>query len=217
MNHFCKIEDIRISTRLTAEQAYDIAIRYHKANNIGGKIPDDINKAVYLDECNHITKKITWMVCSEFEENTFEGMDGFTIMVSDNDGQVCDILDHNGISISYGKSQVVRVNKGGYCQKENIQTNKVIPEYLKSTYNMIAETFPNGICEEYYWVILHLLYEYMSDRNLALVMSYFMDKPLEVIVNDIYKACQMKFASELSGKVKDRLDKCGFEEWKKAD
>ena len=48
---------------------------------------------------------------------------------------------------------------------------------------MLFETFPNRICEEYYWVILYLLYEYMSDENLALVMSYFINKPLEIIVN----------------------------------
>ncbi len=92
-----------------------------------------------------------------------------------------------------------------------------IPEFLKSTYNLLFETFPDGICEQYYWVILYLLYDYMADENLALVMSYFINKPLEIIVNDIYRVSRMEFDSELIQEIKSRLDKCGFEEWKKMD
>lgn len=92
-----------------------------------------------------------------------------------------------------------------------------IQEFLKSTYTMILEVFPDGFCEEYYWIMLYLLYDYMADENLALVMSYFTNKPLGVIVNDIYKAHQMKFDSELLDEIKNRLNKCGFEEWKKTD
>lgn len=54
----------------------------------------------------------------------------------------------------------------------------------------------------------------MSDRNLALIMTYFTDKPSEVILNDIYKSCHMQFTSKLLDKVRDKLDKCGFEQWK---
>lgn len=89
-----------------------------------------------------------------------------------------------------------------------------IPEFLKSTYIMLIETFPDGICEEYYWVTLYLLYDYMADENLALVMSYFINKPLEIIMNDIYRVCKMEFDSKLTEEIKSRLDKCGFEEWK---
>lgn len=89
-----------------------------------------------------------------------------------------------------------------------------VPEYLESTYNMVSQTFPDGICEDEYWVMLFLFYEHMSDRNLALIMTYFTDKPSEVILNDIYKSCHIKFTSELLDKVRDKLDKCGFEEWK---
>lgn len=73
--------------------------------NIGGMIPKDISEAVYLDENNHITKGITWMIRSKLEKNIFEGMDELTIMVSDDDGQVCNVLDHNGIPISDEKEQ----------------------------------------------------------------------------------------------------------------
>lgn len=89
-----------------------------------------------------------------------------------------------------------------------------IPEYLKSTYTMLSETFPNGICEEDYWIILYLLYDYMSDENLALIMSFFIDKPVEIIVNDIYGVCHMELDSEVLNEVENRLNKFGFEEWK---
>lgn len=91
-----------------------------------------------------------------------------------------------------------------------------IPEFLESTYSMLTESFPNGIREEYYWVILYLLYDHMADENLALVMSCFTNKPLEIIANDIYKVCRMEFDSELIEEVKSRFDECGFKEWKKA-
>lgn len=106
MNHYCKIEDIKIRTKLSAKQAYDIAKRYHREHHIDGEISDDMNQAIYLDECNHITDGITWMVRSKFKENTFEGMDKLTIMVSDNDGQVCNVLDHNGIPINNEHEQL---------------------------------------------------------------------------------------------------------------
>ena len=92
-----------------------------------------------------------------------------------------------------------------------------IPEYLKSTYNMLFGAFPDGICEEYYWVILYLLYDYMSDRNLALLMTFFVDKPLEIIMNDVYKVCYMDFNEGLLNKIKSELDRYGFEEWKKEE
>lgn len=91
---------MEINTILSAEEAYCIAKEYHKLNNIDGLIPEDINKAVYLDESNHITNAITWMIRSFLEENDFEGMDEITIMVLDDSKKVFNILDHNGIPIS---------------------------------------------------------------------------------------------------------------------
>lgn len=92
-----------------------------------------------------------------------------------------------------------------------------VPKFLESTYFMLHDAFPNGICEEDYWAILYLLYDNMADENLALVMSYILNKPLEIIMNDIYKVCRMKIDSELIEEVKSILDEYGFEEWKKID
>ena len=42
---------------------------------------------------------------------------------------------------------------------------------LKSTEKMLKKTFETGISEEEYYVLLFLLYDYMSDENLAIVME----------------------------------------------
>lgn len=88
---------------------------------------------------------------------------------------------------------------------------------LKSTYDLLSETFPEGISEEYYWIILYLLYNDMSDENLAIVMSDFVDKSIGIISNDIYRVCQMEFDSALLHEIENRLERHGFIDWKKND
>ena len=90
-----------------------------------------------------------------------------------------------------------------------------IPDFLKPTYSMLARTFPKGISEEYYWIILYLLYEYFADENLALVMAAFSGKSIAMVSNDLYGIYQMKFDSKLLDEVKNMLDANGFEVWKK--
>ncbi|MDE6568629.1 MAG: hypothetical protein K2K70_12985 [Lachnospiraceae bacterium] len=92
-----------------------------------------------------------------------------------------------------------------------------LPDTLKSTYDMLAESFPDGISEEHYWIILYLLYDDMSDENLAIVMSHLVNKSYAIISNDIYRACQMEFDSVLLDEIENRLEKHGFLEWKKTD
>lgn len=71
--------------------------------------------------------------------------------------------------------------------------NMKLPEALNSTYDMLLAAFSDGISEEYYWIVLYLLYDYMSDENLAIVMSNLVNKSVEIISNDIYKAYRMEF------------------------
>ncbi len=99
MGRLFRVDGIGIKTVLTAEEAYDIARKYHDKHHISGIIPSDIHEAVYLDECQYITKDVTWMICSKFEPNCFEGMDRLTIMVLDKSKWVCGVLDHNDIPI----------------------------------------------------------------------------------------------------------------------
>lgn len=54
-------------------------------------------------------------------ENPFEGMEELTIMITDNDGHVCCVLDHNGIPISHGKIETAREK-----DSDNIKSFKFI-------------------------------------------------------------------------------------------
>ena len=99
LEHFCKISDIRIDTILQPIEVYEIATRYHAKNHLMGNIPFDFNDAIYLDEKNHITNDITWMVRIILERNSFEGMNEMTIVISDRSKKVYCVLDHNGIPI----------------------------------------------------------------------------------------------------------------------
>ncbi len=89
-----------------------------------------------------------------------------------------------------------------------------LPDYLESTQEMISQAFPDGIDEESYWALIYLLYDYIADENLALVLSVFVEKPWEVIVNDIYKVNGLRVEEKVIKKVKAELDAHGFDEWK---
>lgn len=90
-------------------------------------------------------------------------------------------------------------------------------DVIKSTQEMLLYAFPNGISEECYWVLLYLLYDYMSDENLALVMSSLIKKPIGIIENDIYKAPKLQLDEKKIQEVKYKLDIQGFDEWKKEE
>ena len=90
-----------------------------------------------------------------------------------------------------------------------------MPDFLKSTQEMVFQAFPNGVNEERYWVLIYLLYDYILDENLALVLSNVIDKPIEIITNDIYKINNLKLNEKAIQEVKCKLNIHGFEEWKK--
>ena len=92
-----------------------------------------------------------------------------------------------------------------------------LPEALNSTYDMLLAAFSDGISDEYYWIVLYLLYDYMCDENLAIVMSNLVNKSVEIISNDIYKACRMEFDPDLLSEIENRLERYGFIDWKEAN
>ena len=85
---------------------------------------------------------------------------------------------------------------------------------LKSTENMLKKTFETGISEEEYYVLLFLLYDYMSDENLAIVMENLTKKSKWVIENDIAVSINKDFSPEIIISIEDRLNANGFKEWK---
>ena len=85
---------------------------------------------------------------------------------------------------------------------------------LKSTEKMLKKTFETGISEEEYYVLLFLLYDYMSDENLAIVMENLTKKSKWVIENDIAVSIKKDFSPEIIISIEDRLNANGFKEWK---
>lgn len=93
-----------------------------------------------------------------------------------------------------------------------------IPDYLESTYKMITAAYPNGIDESRYLPLISLLYEYMSDRNLAEVISFCTGKDSDVVLNDVYRSQSTdKVNDDEIESVRQELLSFGFEEWSEED
>ena len=96
-----------------------------------------------------------------------------------------------------------------------LSMNNPIPEYLQSLYDLLSSAFPNGIASEHYLPVLFMLYEYMSDRNLAEIVGTFTGKNCYRVLNDVYRIGSSDDipSQEHIESVKKKLMEHGFEEW----
>ncbi len=91
-----------------------------------------------------------------------------------------------------------------------------IAPYLLSTYKLIECAFPNGIETQDYLPLLALLYDEISDRNLAEVVAHYTGKHYGVVLNDVYRVQSTDVPTpEAIDKVKQCLLACSYEEWLK--
>lgn len=89
-----------------------------------------------------------------------------------------------------------------------------IEAHLLSTYELIECAFPNNIDSKSYFPLLALLYEELSDRNLAKVIAKYTGKDYHIVLNDIYGIASTDIPSQESiEKVKQKLLPCGYQEW----
>lgn len=89
-----------------------------------------------------------------------------------------------------------------------------IASYLLSTYRLINCAFPDGIDPELYLPLLALLYDEMSDRNLAEVVATYTGKDYYRVLNDVYHVNSTHALEvEAIAKVRQRLLPCGYEKW----
>ncbi|UED70823.1 DUF3349 domain-containing protein [Brevibacillus sp. HD3.3A] len=88
-----------------------------------------------------------------------------------------------------------------------------VPPSLKSTYILLRKSFPNGIDERYYFSLIKVLYEYLSDRNLAEIISKVSGKDENIVLNDIYKVAANIVTCEEVSAVIEMLNFCGFSKW----
>lgn len=93
-------------------------------------------------------------------------------------------------------------------------SDTLMPKHLESTYKMLKNAFPNGIGNDDYFPLMSLLYEYMSDRNLAEVISSITGKDIAITLNDIQKSVSVNLSSdEVIKNIRKKLLPYGFEEW----
>jgi hypothetical protein len=91
---------------------------------------------------------------------------------------------------------------------------KTIPTHLVGTYRLLKCAFPQGISEEFYSPLLAILYEEMSDRNLAQVIADFTGREYHAALNDVYRVASMAtFSPELIEAVQQKLMGCNYEDW----
>ena len=91
--------------------------------------------------------------------------------------------------------------------------NIYVPDYLKKTVIMIQTAFPERVNKEQYFSLLYLLYDYMCDENLAIVMSYITGEKSATVTNDIWGVNQRTIESSYLLDTKNRLLKSGFASW----
>lgn len=91
----------RINTNLTANQALKIARDYKDKFKLYGVIHDDIEKSVRFYNEFYRIKGCVWLVLADITPKDYEGDDEITFVVSDEDGAVDHVLDHNGIPQRY--------------------------------------------------------------------------------------------------------------------
>ena len=63
-----------------------------------------------------------------------------------------------------------------------------LPYALRGIYRMLGRTYLFGISESEYAAGIFMLYEHMSDRNLAEVLFLFTGNEAFLVLNDIYKS-----------------------------
>jgi predicted metal-dependent hydrolase len=91
---------------------------------------------------------------------------------------------------------------------------KTVPTHLVNTYRLLQCAFPQGIGEQFYLPLLSILYEDMSDRNLAQSIAEFTGLEYHAVLHDVYRvAATPTFSSELIEAVQEKLMRCNYQVW----
>ncbi len=90
----------------------------------------------------------------------------------------------------------------------------MIPEHLRSTHALLTRAYPDGVPGADYFAVLALLYEHLSDRNLAEVASLAFQRDRGIAYNDVLRCVSTDRPSpEALSRVRARLQSVGFEAW----
>lgn len=84
---------------------------------------------------------------------------------------------------------------------------------FESTIQMLESTFPGGIPDSMVLPVTRALYEYMSHRNLAEVLSKMTGMETEVALNTVYEAAGLDPNTSSVRMAKERLRMHGYDQW----
>jgi hypothetical protein len=91
---------------------------------------------------------------------------------------------------------------------------RVLGSELLETDAMIRAAYPTDIPESEYFALLALLYEGMSFRTLATVVSYVTGKTYASVYHDVLGAVsEPELSAATIDQVKQRLQEHGYEAW----
>lgn len=99
-------------------------------------------------------------------------------------------------------------------QSFDYSMSKTLPNHLKSTARLLEAAYAGTIPENDYPAIVAVLYEHLSDRNLAEVLCHFTAKDSIVVWNDIGRIMSVeKPGIEDVSRVRELLEKVGLRKW----
>jgi hypothetical protein len=89
-----------------------------------------------------------------------------------------------------------------------------IPQSLQSTIRLLEHSYPEGLSEDTLLPVLRLLYDKLSDRNLALVANRQVAclEP-SIALNKIYEATALDLHDPRVQAAVERLKKHGYDAW----
>ena len=88
-----------------------------------------------------------------------------------------------------------------------------LDESLMSTFTMLSSAFPDGIDEHMLLPVIRVLYDEMSDRNIAHVIGCITGADESLLLNKVYAAASLDENSEPVNNIKAILQNHGYEEW----
>ena len=90
-----------------------------------------------------------------------------------------------------------------------------VPSYLKTSFELLARAFPDGIRDDEYLPVLTMLYPHMCDENLAIVVSEFTGRDDWRVMNDVFGVGGRiaNGASDVDESVRKKLVDAGYDDW----
>lgn len=93
------------------------------------------------------------------------------------------------------------------------QKEEQIAEHLMKTVSLIKSAYSAGIPDDEYKAVLCILYEHMSDRNLAETMSFYTGRDYAIVYNDVLDVGSKKAAIQNTQLAMDKLINAGLLKW----